>query len=117
MCFALCQGAALQFLGTGYGVGDFDIHFFYARNPAKPRLSRTVKRVVANVGGFESIPVDFVRTVVPNATPCAQTETIVGQLHAFLHGRPTSNAEYLSHKAVVGLFPGEIFGRELWPPL
>ena len=28
---ALCQGAALQFLDRGYGVKDFDIHFFVQR--------------------------------------------------------------------------------------
>jgi hypothetical protein len=40
---ALCQGAALQYLQCGYGVKDFDVHFFYSQNPAKPRLSRAVK--------------------------------------------------------------------------
>ena len=38
LAVALCQGAALQLLGRGYGVNDFDVHFFYAQNPAKPRF-------------------------------------------------------------------------------
>src|SRR6266542_3717021 len=63
LAVALCQGAALQFLGRGYGVNDFDVHFFYARNPAKPRLARTVKRTWASVGAFPNIAVDFVRTI------------------------------------------------------
>jgi hypothetical protein len=41
---ALCQGAALQFVGRGYGVADFDVHFFYQQNPDKPRLSRAVNK-------------------------------------------------------------------------
>ncbi|MEX1015053.1 MAG: hypothetical protein WDZ80_07920, partial [Candidatus Paceibacterota bacterium] len=32
---ALCQGSALHYIGGGYGVGDFDIHFFYRQNPDK----------------------------------------------------------------------------------
>lgn len=117
LCFALCQGAALQFLGRGYGVGDFDIHFFYAQNPAKPRLCRKPKHAVSDVGGFNSIPMDYLRTVVPGATPTTQLESIVVQLQSFLRRRPTSNAFHLSQKAVVGLFPPGLFGRELWPPL
>ena len=69
----LCQGAALQFVGRGYGVADFDIHFFYRQNPAKPRLSRAVKRLTANVGDFDRAPIDFVRTVMP-ARLCASYE-------------------------------------------
>ena len=47
LAVALCQGAALQRIGCGKGVKDFDVHFFYAQNPDKPLLSRTVKRILA----------------------------------------------------------------------
>jgi hypothetical protein len=33
IAIALCQGAALQYLGQGHGVNDFDVHFFYMQNP------------------------------------------------------------------------------------
>ena len=45
---ALCQGAALQYLGCGHGVKDFDVHFFYAQNPEKKKLSRPTKEVYAS---------------------------------------------------------------------
>jgi hypothetical protein len=46
---ALCQGAALQYIGRGYGVIDFDVHFFYAQNATKPRLSRAVKSIWTSI--------------------------------------------------------------------
>jgi hypothetical protein len=117
---ALCQGSALQAIGRGYGVQDFDVHFFYARNPARPRLSRSVKRIIANVGRFHVIPVDFIRTVVP---PVAGTPSNpVACLRQFLQQQPTPHAHHLAQKAhhlaqkaVVGLLPATVFGVQIWP--
>src|SRR6476660_6270507 len=53
---ALCQGAALQYLRRGYGVNDFDVHFFYSQNPQKPRLTRAKKRMHSDVGQFKDMP-------------------------------------------------------------
>jgi hypothetical protein len=53
-----------QYLGPGYGVNDFDVHFFYLQNPRKPRLTRARKRIVADVVSFDNIAVDFLRTIV-----------------------------------------------------
>jgi hypothetical protein len=114
LAVALCQGAALQFLGKGYGVNDFDVHFFYAQNPGKPRLSRAVKRVVADVGAFRRAPVDFIRTVVPGGATVSEV-AVIGQLRGFLRGQSTANARHLSQKAVIGLLPGELFGVTIWP--
>ena len=111
---ALCQGAALQFMGCGYGVADFDIHFFYRQNPSKPRLCRAVKRITANVGNFKHAPIDFVRTVVPSSLCGSYEGDAEPLLRAFLHQKPTSNAKYLSQKAVVGLIPEALFGRIIW---
>jgi hypothetical protein len=110
---ALCQGAALQYLRCGYGVKDFDLHFFYAQNPDKPRLSRAVKRIHSTVGRFDSIPVDFIRTVIPPPRS-GKPHSIEDQLRSFLDTRPTANATHLSQKAVIGLYPPEIFGTTLW---
>jgi hypothetical protein len=111
---ALCQGAALQFVGRGYGVADFDIHFFYRQNPSKPRLSRGVKRITANVGNFEHAPIDFVRTLVPVWLCSSREGDAETLLRAFLGQKPTSNAKYLSQKAVIGLTPQTLFGRIIW---
>ena len=112
---ALCQGAALQYVGCGYGVKDFDVHFFYAQNPAKPRLSRAVKRINATVGRFANIPVDFIRTVI-HADDGHANKSVAYRLRSFLEEQPTANARQLSKKAVVGLLPKKLFAKVLWRP-
>jgi len=115
ICACLCQGAALQYLGRGHGVKDFDIHFFYRQNPAKPRLSRAVKRVRGTVSGFGDVGVDFVRTVIP-VQLCAGVENPVELVRIFLLNPPTPNAQHLSQNAVIGVCPNALFGVAIWPP-
>ena len=112
---ALCQGAALQYLGRGYGVNDFDLHFFYRQNPTKPRLSRAVKHVRANVGSFQDARVDFVRTVIPGRLQNAQALGSVELLRTFLRQSKTRNAQHLAQKAVIGLAPQGLFEVVIWP--
>lgn len=116
MVAALCQGAALQYLGIGYGVHDFDIHFFYRQNPAKPRLSRTVRRIIVDVGAFHAVPVDFIRTVVPARLCERGPQEPQNLLRAFLKRAPTANARHLAEKAVVGLTPTRFFKHVVWKP-
>ena len=112
---ALCQGAALQFLGCGYGVHDFDVHFFYSQNPKKPLLARAVLHRRASVGRFPGVRVDFIRTVVPRRVLLSRVTDPIAQIRAFLIRAPTSNAKHLAAKAVVGLLPQSIFGVTIWP--
>jgi hypothetical protein len=113
---ALCQGAALQYLQRGKGVNDFDIHFFYLQNPAKPRLSRSVKRISATVGSFPNASVDFIRTVLPSARQAPGRENSIELLQTFLRNPPTGNALHLSKKGVIGLLPDKLFGMVIWEP-
>jgi hypothetical protein len=113
---ALCQGAALQYLGIGCGVNDFDVHFFYRQNPNKPRLSRAVKSVRANVGAFEGVSVDFIRTVVPNPQHAQESTEVMDLLRAALRNSQTDNLQHLSRKGVVGLLPEAVFGAVIWEP-
>lgn len=113
---ALCQGAALQYLRRGYGVNDFDVHFFYSQNPQKPKLTRSKKRIHADVGRFKNMPVDFLRTVIPARVKVARTAGRLAMLEAFLQQAPTPNARHLAEKAVVGLMPKAIFGVIIWQP-
>jgi hypothetical protein len=115
LAVALCQGAALQYLGCGYGVNDFDVHLFYAQNPKKPRLSRTVKRIYADVGAFPHWAVDFIRTVIPARRRTAK-QSAIERIRAFLRERTSSNARHLSSKAVIGLLPRRYFATVLWQP-
>jgi hypothetical protein len=109
---ALCQGAALQYLGSGYGVNDFDVHYFYSQSPKKPRLSRAVKRVWTGVGRFEHVAVDFIRTVVPSRIPGSDP---LGIIRAFLRDGPTPNARHIAMKAVIGISPPKLFRVVIWP--
>ena len=115
IAIALCQGAALQYLGRGHGVNDFDVHFFYMQNPRKPRLTRTRKRIVTDVVSFDNIAVDFLRTVVPVRIKGPRPTGVITLLRTFLEQAPTANAKHLARKAVVGLFPREIYGKAIWP--
>jgi hypothetical protein len=112
---ALCQGAALQFLGCGYGVNDFDVHFFYAQNPRKPRLSRAVYHQTASVGAFPDVRVDFIRTVIPLRAFHPRVREPAARIRSFLKQAATANAKHLASKAVVGLLPSSIFGMRIWP--
>ncbi len=112
---ALCQGAALQYLGRGYGVKDFDVHFFYAQNPNKRRLSRAMKREHACVAAFSEMPIDFIRTTILGAQPHLEPEVAIHTVQEFLRSKPTPNACHLSQKAVIGLYPDEVFGEQIWP--
>jgi hypothetical protein len=112
---ALCQGAALQFSGHGHGVKDFDLHFFYLENPAKPRLSRAVKRIHTTIGAFPDIQVDFIRTIVPYDPVREQMEG-AEQVRGFLGDRPSQNAFHLAKQPVIGLIPDDLFSVIIWRP-
>jgi len=115
LAIALCQGAARQFLGCGHGVNDFDLHFFYAQNPEKPRLSRAVAHRFESVGNFSRIRVDFVRTVVPVRVLLSRVTDPAAQIRSFLEQAPTQNAKHLAKNPVIGLSPESVFGLTIWP--
>lgn len=112
---ALCQGAALHFLGEGNGVKDFDIHLFYRQHPQKRQLSRAVYSRHRDFPVFGRRRVDFIRTVIPEAIAGGAHGSVIELIRAFLQHRPTANAYHLSKKAVVGLFPDSIIGTIIWP--
>ena len=96
-------------------LNDFDVHFFYMQNPRKPRLTRALKRIVTDVVSFDNIAVDFLRTVVPVRIKGPRPTGVMTLLRTFLEQAPTPNAKHLARKAVVGLFPREIYGKTIWP--
>ena len=89
--------------------------FLYAQNPNKPRLSRAVKREYACVAAFSEAPIDFIRTTIPGAQPHIEPEAAIQTVQEFLRSKPTPNACHLSQKAVIGLYPDEVFGEQIWP--
>jgi hypothetical protein len=113
---ALCQGAALHYLDQHNGVKDFDIHFFYRQNPEHPRLSRTVYYIWVKVPDYGERRIDFVRTVIPTKhLEKPKNENPTALLQKFLLNAPTDNARHLAEKAVVGLYPDDLFGTIIWP--
>jgi hypothetical protein len=106
----------IQYLGVGYGVHDFDIHYFYTQNPLKPKLARSGRKLVTTVGSFERIRVDFFRTVIPERLWRPAPREPRQLLACFLTRAPTPNALNLSEKAVVGLLPEALFGVVIWEP-
>jgi len=112
---ALCQGAALHFLGRGKGVKDLDVHIFYIQHPKRRQLSRAVYSVTHEFPEFGPRRVDFVRSVVPERIVAAGGGNPVRVLRAFLDEEPTTNAYYLAQKAVIGLLPDFMFGTVVWP--
>lgn len=112
---ALCQGAALQFLGRGNGVKDFDVHFFYAKNPDRPRVRSHSRLPSADVGSFSGVAVDFLRAIVPEAQPPERPEEAVDTVREYLTAGRTVRARKLVKKAVIGLMPKEILGKKIWP--
>ena len=112
---ALCQGAALHFIGKGNGVKDFDIHLFYRQHREKRQLSRAVYSRHWDFPTFGRRRVDYIRTVVPQTIVGSADESVIGVIQAFLRDGPTANAYHLSQKAVVGLYPGSGFGTIIWP--
>ncbi len=112
---ALCQGAALHYLGKGDGVKDFDIHLFYVQRPDRGQMARTVRSIREEVPGFGPRKIDFIRTVVPGRLIQGPSGDRVGTLRRFLEVRPTKNARHLAEKAVIGLIPEAILGMVVWP--
>jgi hypothetical protein len=114
---ALCQGAALHYLGLGTGVKDFDIHLFHVQHPARRQIARRVRRVRSTVPGFGKRMVDIIWTVIPEKLANRGGADPSRTIREFLKARPTENARYLARKPVVGLLLERILGRILWPRL
>ena len=112
---ALCQGAALHYLGRGNGMKDVDIHLFYEQHPDRRQVARKVRSIVMEVPGFGERKVDFIKTVVPSAFVTHNRRDLVVLLRAFLTAQPTDNASHLAEKAVVGLVPESILATVIWP--
>jgi hypothetical protein len=117
---ALCQGAALHYLYGKNGIKDFDVWSFYRANPERefpPRRMAKVDFGDPKFGISDDSPnyvgrrVDLIgRSIVANtfADP-------VAVLQDYLRGRRTESARRLSKKAMVLIWPPELFGKVVWP--
>ena len=112
---ALCQGAALHYIGLGTGVKDLDIHLFYLQHHRQKQVARARKVRWIKAKGFGSRRVDILRTVVPPRALSRQSQNPIKVLREYLSARPTNTGRRLAEKPVIGLIPRRIFGRVIWP--
>ncbi|HET8580750.1 MAG TPA: hypothetical protein VFL31_07105 [Nitrospiraceae bacterium] len=113
---ALCQGAALHYLGLGTGVKDFDVHLFYEQHPVRRQMARAVRRLPRQIDRFGKRQVDIIRTVIPRRIT-RNNRGGIAVIRAFLVDKPTQNAKHLAQKPVIGLLPKAILARVVWPDL
>jgi hypothetical protein len=59
--------------------------------------------------------IDFIRTVIPDATVSSRPKAVIKTVQGFLRKPPTANAWHLAQKAVVGLSPNDLYAFQVWP--
>lgn len=117
---ALCQGAALHYIDGENGIKDFDVWFFYPKK--EPTLPYRRRGVVdfgpSKFGRHPNTKSDYTgRTVdvLMRSDPCFNKNGPTVGLTNYFSTSKTKTAELLSQKAVIGLYPENVFGKILWP--
>jgi len=107
----LCQGAASHYLNPEVGIKDFDIWHFYIENNITKFPYRAHKRFV---GGYKGKPIDFLKRAIPkeicNSYPNDPKQIIMN----YLLEKNTNTKRLLLKKAIIGLYPDEIFDKVIW---
>ncbi|MBA7652396.1 hypothetical protein ES703_60230 [subsurface metagenome] len=107
----LCQGAASHYLNPSVGIKDFDIWFFYVKDDSIYFQCRKPKR---NKNAYKEKPIDFLKRIIPkyicNFNPNDPEKTIM----EYLKVKNTKTKIELLKKAIIGLYPDKIFGKEFW---
>lgn len=125
IAIALCQGAANHYVKRKTGVKDFDIFFFFSEYDRRLINRRHIKMdsKLHKFGihpedvacGFQGRRIHFLRRAIDTDLVRAvlgdPRKVVVGYLE---RGR-TKTAQQLTGKAVVGLWPDNLFAKVLWP--
>lgn len=115
----LGQGAALHYIDGKNGVKDFDVWFFFPRYSIPLPYRR---RGVVDFGPskFGKHPNDHkfsgrrIDVLMRSETAFNDTNSKDGLIR-YLSEAKTHTAKLLSKKAMVGLWPQDLFGKVLWP--
>ncbi len=114
MLIALCQGAALYYLGRSSRLNDFDVWVFVPRDEAHDRFPhRRVKGVPfgnAPTRAFRAKRVDLLGRSIPHRPGRSPIESV----RAWLQGGNESPQE-LRKKACIAIWPEEVLGQVIWP--
>lgn len=121
LAIALCQGAAKHYLDGVNGVKDIDIWFFFRESPGMRFPSRWLKVGDEAFNGFGVHPDDVAKGwqgrqihVLGRAIESDATDPCVC-ISSYLSKSKTTTACMLAEKAVIGLWPEELFGKVIWP--
>jgi len=105
-----CQGAASHYINPKVGVKDFDIWHFYFDSSKVPFPYRAHKRIEK---GYKGKPVDFLKRAISRSLRSSTQRSDI-LIKSYLLQRNSSTKVKLSKKAVIGLFPNQIFGKVIW---
>ena len=116
---ALCQGAALHYINKRNGVKDFDIWFFY---PQKGDVQLPYRRTgmkdfgKSKYGKNPKVPWLKGRNVdvLMRSAEYFNRGNPISCVTGYLTKCKTKTARLLAMKAVIGLYPPNIFGKILW---
>jgi hypothetical protein len=118
---ALCQGAALHYVGGEVGINDFDVYSFFAVNPKRAWYAKRIKSVDfgdPRFGRSEVSPSRFVGRRVDlmgRVLDVAPSADVATALRSYLAISRTRTAAELASKAVVLLEPTDRAGTVIWP--
>lgn len=120
LCSALCQGAALHYVGGDVGVNDFDVYTFYAAHPARHWYAKRIKHRDFGDPKFgrsveKPTPVGRRVDLMGRELRAAPGDDPVVAVRRYLEAAKTATARLLAKKAVVLLEPEELRGRVVWP--
>ena len=121
ICIALCQGAALHYIDGKNGIKDFDVWTFYAEHPKAPFPYRRIGRKDFGISKFGYHPLETENfkgrcvDLIGRSLKCPLDAAPVEALRDYLSQAITKTAKELSEKAVVLLWPPELFEKIAWP--
>ena len=116
----LAQGAAQHYIDGKNGIKDFDVWFFY---PNKKKLTLPYRRRGKMDFGkskfgrhpednnYEGRRID----VLMRSNAFFNKNNTVDCLQNYLNNKRTKTAKLLAKKAMIGLWPDKVFGKQMWP--
>jgi len=107
----LCQGAASHYLDPTVGIKDFDIWHFYLESK-KSRFPYRAHKKIKN--GYKGKSIDFLKRVIPKRIYDLSPKSPEKIIMNYLLEKNTKTKKLLLKKAIIGLYPDEIFSKVLW---
>ena len=107
----LCQCAASHYLNSAIGIKDFDIWHFYRENKNSRFPYRAHKSIEK---GYKKRGIGFLKRAIPQhicrLSPSEPSRIILN----YLCQEDNRTKKELLKKAIIGLWPSDIFGHILW---